>query len=526
MWVAQMTMRTDKFLVGLLILVSMMFNSGCDQNRNGANEILVDGDVVVLAANRHLAPGEKDGYYCSKILQVWEPLITNHEVTGKPEPGLAERWEMKEAGKVWQFSLRKDVYFHDGTKFNADAVLKNFERMQKGLKKSNFYAMDINTFYPGLVKYEKIDEYTIQLTFSTQNVDQLYHMMNFGSAMYSPACFDEQGNFREPAIGTGPFKIKENVAHQYVLLERNEQYYGTLAKSKQILIKNIPSPEVRYSALKAEEIMGVLDLNAIPPVLAEEIRQDDRFAVSVSKSMMTRFLLVNGSKFPFQDVRMRRALSLAIDRQALVSSLYLNYAKPTVNMINYTSPFYKELRVEHDLEQARALVEQVLKGKRYTLLYCIDGADPLQKGEAELIAYWLDQIGLDVKIQALEYSTMQAKLRRGEYDIARSQQGLPNGNPYFIFNAFMMPQGARNVGSSLGYKNQEVIDLMDEVKQCVSESKRQKIFDRLQEISAEELPIVPLFQDMNIVAYHKRLQGYRAQTYGITLSDIEVKRGE
>jgi len=518
-----MTKRMKLAFLILFMIFNMLFNVGCADNKNKSDKIPAE---IVLAAGRHLAPGEKDGYYCSKILQVWEPLITNNEISGRPMPCLANHWEMLEGGKIWRFNLRENVFFHDGTKFNADSVLKNFERMKKGLKKSNFYSMDINSFYPGLEKCEKIDEYTIQLTFKDQNVDQLYNMMNFGSAIYSPECFDDDGNFNGVAIGTGPFKIKENVANQYVLLERNEQYYGKLAKAKSILIKNIPNTEVRYSALKSEEVMGVLDLNAIPPVLAEEIKKDDRFSISVSKSTMIRFLLVNGNKFPFNDKRMRQALSLIIDRDALVNSLYFGYAEPTINIINYTSPFYKKIHVEYDSEKAKALAKEVLKEKRYEVTYCIDGSDPLQKGEAELIAYWLGRIGLDVKIQTLEQSTLIAKLRRGEYDIARSQQGLPNGNPYFIFDAFMMPKGARNVGNSLGYQNQEVIKLMDSLKQCVPDRARQKKFDRLQEISAEELPVVPLFQDMTIVAYNKHLQGYNAQAYGVTLSDIELKRGE
>lgn len=86
----------------------------------------------------------------------------------------------------------------------------------------------------------------------------------------------------------------------------------------EIIVRNIPNPDVRYAALKAGEILGVLDINAIPPFLADEIKQDDRFAISTNKSTMIRFLnTLNGSRFPFNDVRMRQAVSLAIDRKDL-----------------------------------------------------------------------------------------------------------------------------------------------------------------------------------------------------------------
>lgn len=100
---------------------------------------------------------------------------------------------------------------------------------------------------------------------------------------------------------------------------------------------------------------------------------------------------------------MRQAVSLAIDRKDLVQALYLNYAEPTANLLNYTSPYYKDYPVEYDPEKARKLAREVLGGQRCEVVYCINGGEPLQKGEAELISYWLQSIGSDVSIQSLEY---------------------------------------------------------------------------------------------------------------------------
>lgn len=347
-------------------------------------------------------------------------------------------------------------------------------------------------------------------------------MMDFGSPMYSPKCFDKDGNFSGFAIGTGPYKIKENALNKYVTLERYDDYYGSKARIKYITIKNIPNADVRYSALKSGEILGVLDLNAIPPFLADEIKKDGRFAVSTNKSTMVRFLALNGTKFPFNDVRMRQAVSLAVNRSNLVRALYLGYAQPTSNILNYTSPYYTGFPAEYAPEKARKLAAEVLGGKRCEIVYCINGSDPLQKGEAELIAYWLKDIGLDVTIQSLEYATMTHIIKKGEYNIARLQQGLPNGDPYSIFYTFMMPDGGRNVASSLGYKNDEVIRLMAEVKHTEDEGRRREIYTRLQQIGVEEQPLVPLFYDMNIVAYNKKLRNYRALTYGVDLAAAEM----
>ena len=508
----------------LLLTTAVLLLGGCGVQQTASEQeknITAENNAVFLAAGRNLAPGEKDGYYCSKILGVWEPLITKDE-NGLPKPCLATGWEMKDGGKEWIFHLRRGVQFHNGSPFNADAVIKNFERMKLGVKRSSFYGLDIKTFYPSLIRYEKIDDYTLKFLFAEPNVNQLYKMIDFGSPVYAPECFAPDGNFQGFAIGTGPYKITENVLNKYVRLTRSDTYYGTKAKVPEIVVRNIPNPDVRYAALKAGEILGVLDINAIPPFLAEEIKQDDRFAISTNKSTMIRFLALNGSRFPFNDVRMRQAVSLAIDRKDLVQALYLNYAEPTANLLNYTSPYYKDYPVEYDPEKARKLAREVLGGQRCEVVYCINGGEPLQKGEAELISYWLQSIGLDVTIQSLEYATMARQMRRGDYDIARVQQGLPNGDPYSIFYTFMMPDGSRNKISCLAYQNHELAALLQEAKHCTDENKRRAIYDRLQLISIEDQPVVPLFNDRSIVAYSKRLKNYDALVYGVNLAEIEL----
>lgn len=514
-------MKTFNKLALLIFLLIIL--AGCSKKNPAINNIgdATSDNTIVLAAGRHLAPGNYDAYYCSKTLGVWEPLITGDD-NGRPAPALAESWQILDGGKVWVFKLRQGVTFHDGTEFSADSVVKNFDRAKLGVKRSIFYGLDLNTFYPGLEKYEQVDKYTFKLTFKEANINQLYKMMDFGSPIFAPACFAANGNFNGPAIGTGPFKIKNNVLGKYVELERYEGYYGRKAQTKYITVRNIPNADVRYAALKAGEILGVLDINALPPFLATELAKDSRFEISTNKSGMIRFLALNGTNFPFNDQRMRRAVSLAINRPQLVEALYANYAKPSSNLLSYASPYHQESPPVYDLALAKKLAYEVLGDKRLELVYYFNASEPLQKSEAELIAYWLKDIGLDVQTRSLEYATLVHTIRKGQYHIARLQQGLPNGDPYPIFYSFMMPQGSRNRSSSLGYSNPEVAELLRQVKHSTYEPERQALYARLQELSIQEQPIVPLFNDISIVACSKRLKNYHALTYGLDLATVEL----
>lgn len=473
-------------------------------------------DEIVLAGYRNLAPGEKDGYYCSKILYVWEPLVTQDD-TGAPVPCLAESWEMSEDGKQWIFYLRQGVKFHDGSNFNADAVIANFDRMKMGIKSSSFYPLDIDAHYPNLETYEKVDDYTIRLTFSQPAPTQLYNMVNFGSAIYSPNCFDENGDFNGICIGTGPFKITENVLDEYVLLERFDDYWGEVAKAKNIRMRVIPDADTRFSALKSGEIMGVIDLNAIPTSLAVELEGNDEFVLATAKSTMIRFLCLNGTQFPFNDVRMRQAVSLALQRSVITEDIYDGFGTPTTNILNYSTPFYKEFPVEENMEKAKKLAAEVLGDERITVKYLYNGSEAAQKGEAELIASWLSEVGIDCELMPMEMTNMKEQMKTGDYGIARMQQGLSNSEPATIFRRFMLTSGDHNQNYCLDYQNDEVDSLMAEAESALDMDVRTECYNRIQEISTQEFPVVPLFNDMTLMAYSTKLTGYDAKLYGIEL---------
>ena len=134
-----------------------------------------------------------------------------------------------------------------------------------------------------------------------------YTMVNYGSAIFEPSCFAEDGTFAGFPIGTGPYVVTENVLGQYCVIERNDSYWGTPSIAKTFRFKVIPDAETRYTALRAGEVQGLCDLGAISPSQAAEIDGDPAYNVSVGDSGITHFLNVNGGAFPFNDVRMRRA---------------------------------------------------------------------------------------------------------------------------------------------------------------------------------------------------------------------------
>ena len=308
-------MRTFFRYLSLFLLLTCTFVfAGCgDAPKTGEEK------EIVLAAGRDLSPGEKDPYYSTVILKTWESLVGISD-DGKVMPMLATSWEANAEKTEWIFHLKKGVKFHDGGSFDAKAACENFYRVtHMGYKPSSFYGYLVSRIYPGLVKYEADDDYTLHLYFERPVPMLIYRMAGWGSAMFSPASFDrETGDFTKIAAGTGPFRIIDRKADDYTLLERFDGYHGEKAKAKRIRIRVITSAEARYSAMRSGEVQGVLDLGGLTPMMVRELTRTEDFSVDSAHSTISHYLSVNGGRFPFSDERMRRALDLAIDRGKIV----------------------------------------------------------------------------------------------------------------------------------------------------------------------------------------------------------------
>lgn len=485
-------------------------------------------DEIVLAAARDLAPGPHDAFYCSSLLEVWEPLI-DADTDGQPKPVLATSWEMSDDARVWIFHLRKGVHFHDGTPFNAQSVVKNFDRIAQGFRTSQFYYMSLDLMYPGLLTWQALDEYTVQLTFDRAMPQLPYLMAGWNSAQFSPQSFDAQGQFVTTAIGTGPFRLQEVRLGSHVLLINNEDYWGTRAKASRIRVRVIPTAETRFSALKAEEIMGVLDLGALTPALATELVKDSRFELETHKMTISHYLFLQGESGVFSDWRLRQAVSLGVDRKALARQYFYGYAVPTGNPINSTSPFGRVREPIYDPEKAKQLAHEVLGERRVSVRFLLSqqGSERYPYKEmAEWIQAEMKPLGLDLDIIILDSAAAAQEIRRGNYDMTLGIRGLSSMDPEDLFWEWLSSgeRGTANHGRHFGYSPAKADALLSELATTSSKTERQAVYDELQILAQEYAAVVPLFEDTNILVHNKKIRGYRPRIYGVTLSETEWVR--
>lgn len=507
------------FCISLLVLLNIIFLlSGC-KNRD-----ITEDTEIILAAGRDLSPGYKDPYFSTVILKTWEPLIAISD-DGDIEPKLALSWEANEFRTEWLFHLRKGVTFQDGEAFNANAVVENFKRFTNmGYRPSSFYGFAIERVYPGLLKAEAIDEHVLKLTFKRPVPMLIYRMAGWGSAMFSPRCFNaDTGDFISTARGTGPLYIADRKDNEYTVLKRFERYYGDKAKAKCFRIKVIPSPETRYSAMKSGEVHGVIDLGGLTPILARELVKDERFACNAAKSTISHYLTLNGRRFPFNDERMRIALNLAIDREKIVKYYFCGFGTPTMSFLNSTNPFTKVYKPHTDIEKAKKLAADVLQGKRQKIRFLLHQYGLTRypyKVISEYIQAELKPLGLDVEIVMVDNQASRKTMERGEFDMSIGTRGLPNLDPTWLLHEFFSTEGGMNKSSSFGYYNPVIENCFAQLEYTYPIPERAVLYTKIIHELLEHPAVVPLLEDTNLAVYDKRLGGYKAVTYGITLDKV------
>ena len=265
--------------------------------------------------------------------------------TGKPavlRPGLATSWEQSaDDKKTWIFHLRQGVKFHDGTPFDADAVIWNLDRFFKN-DSPQFEAAGsglMRARVPTMDTYRKIDDATVAI--STKMPASYFPFQAVYILFTAPSSFEKAGHdwgkvATLPAAGTGPFKIESVVSRQSVTLARNEDYWDTAHKAKvaKVLLLPIPEANTRLAALRS----GQVDWIEVPPPDGIDSLKQAGFVVTTgSYPHVWPWLYGLGEGSPLKDVRVRQALNYCVDRAGLVSLLN-GTAEPAVGWLKPSDP--------------------------------------------------------------------------------------------------------------------------------------------------------------------------------------------
>jgi len=515
--------RTKLVAILLCILMVLSVLTACTSKEDKALAEKNETTPVVIGVSRDSVQGSGDAYYCWQGSYVWESLTMNKG--GEIISWLATGWDHNDDCTEWTITLRQGVTFTDGEPFNAEAVLANINRWTHGIK-STYTTLSVAKTFPNLESMEATDEYTIVFKFSKPITVLEYNLADYGSPMFSPKCFDaETGVIGDYAVGTGPYVIVDHVEGQYVNLERNENYWGTKGIVKNITLKCITDAETRYSALVSDEVQGLADNGAINMQQAYDLCQarPDDFAMDKTLSHMSEFMIFNYNNEYLQDIRIREALSISLDRELINTALYSGLVTPGYSFLSNQSIFHYDVEGEYNLDKAISLAKEALGDNRIELNMIINSKKANEynlKAVAEYCKAEWAKLGIDLNISILESAQYTQRQKDGDYDMWLVTAGLNNADPCSTFTQYYSSTGSTNKNYNCGYSNPELDALLAEIPTIPSKEERAAKYVIVQQMLYDDFAGITLNYQVNVNIHSTAIEGYAGQTIGVNLPGI------
>ncbi|MBO0601712.1 ABC transporter substrate-binding protein [Sporosarcina sp. E16_3] len=466
-------------------------------------------------------------------VNLYETLLNFGEQDTTINPGLATEWEPSEDGLTYTFKLREGVKFHDGTDFNADAVVKNFERWANGdAEKFPYYSSMFGGFKGDeghVIDSVTADgENTVLIKLTRSQAPFLKNIAMSMFAIASPTAFElGDDQFERNPVGTGPFKFVEWKPNETITIEKFDDYWDEgLPKLKKIIFQSFPDNSARLNALMA----GGIDLaDGINPSDGKSIEDNEKLQLFERPSMNVGYLGLTVTRPPFDKKEVRQAINYAIDKQSIIDSFFEGRANVAKNPMPPSISGYNEdvEGYEYNPEKAKELLKSVGLEDGFEMdLWAMPVPRPYMpdgKKVAEVIQKNLADIGITAKIVSHEWATYLDLASKGDADAFMLGWTGDNGDAdNFLYT--LLDKDTIGSNNYTYYANDKLHDILIAAQTEVDEEKRNELYKEAQLIIHEDAPWVPLAHSTPLLGGAKNLSGFVPHPTGSDLlSNVEFK---
>lgn len=310
-------------------------------------------------------------------------------------PALAARWEVGGGGREYLFHLHPNVRYHDGAPFTADDVAFALDRARA----PDSTNAQKELFEP-IAEVSALDPLRARVRLKRPDGAILNSLGGGDAVIVSRA--SAANNMTHP-VGTGPFRFERWARGALITLTRNTEYWGAPARLDGVTIRTIPDASAGYAALMADDVDGFPDFPA--PELLPQIERDGRFRIAIGVTEGETILAMNNGRAPFNDLRVRRAISHAVDRRAVIQGAMFGYGTPIGTHFSPTHPAYLDLtgQYPYDPARARALLAEAGFPNGFRTTLALPPPGYARRG-GEIIAAQLRAIGIDAEIRNVEWA--------------------------------------------------------------------------------------------------------------------------
>jgi peptide/nickel transport system substrate-binding protein len=437
-------------------------------------------------------------------------------------PGLAESWEVDKSDvHRWLFKLRRGVKFHDGSDFNADAVIWNWEKIrnkdapQYDVKQAGEIAFRIAV----IKSYRKIDDYTVE--FTTTRPSSFVPFQVVYVLYSSPAQWEKVGRnwqaFAANPSGTGPFKMTRLVPRERAEYEANTEYWDPkrIPKADKVILLPMPEVTTRLAALRT----GQVDWIEVPPPDALPTLRQSGFQIFLRSYPHVWPYSLNLKGAPWDNKLVRQAANYAIDREGLCKSLLNETCTPATGIVYPGHPWFGHPKqtYTYDPKRAKELMKQAgYDGKRARTSFLIStsgSGQMLPLPMNEYVQENLREIGIDVELVPIEWNTLTVWGRKGFVE-EHAQTGAMNISYNFVepFSAFVrffhsasVPPRSVNI---TGYINPEADRLIEAAEASFEAQVRDETLGKLHELLIDDAPWIFVVHDLNPRAMSPKVKGF------------------
>ncbi len=408
---------------------------------------------------------------------------------GKIVPWLAERWHTADQ-RNYTFFLKRGVHFHNGREVKASDVKFVIER-----------AMNPETKHPYPGYYAAIgdivvkDDYTITFALKRPDANFLLNMARSGSVIYPREAVD---TLKSAPIGTGPFKVGEWVRGDHIVLVKNPDYHVKgLPKLNRVTYRFIPDPNAALAALKAGDIDAAMF--GIGPEHVPDLQKDPRFQVIIGETTNDVILAMNNSRKPYTDVRVRRAMTYAVDKKEVVKGAMFGLGRILGTNVDPLNPYFVDMSnaMPHDPAKARKLLAEAGYPNGFDTVLKVAPQYYYTVRTAEVLTSQLAKVGVKVKIEQIEWGQWLSRVwKEADYDLTI----IGHGEAWDVGNY-------ANPKYYYRYDSPKFQEVFKKSEVTVDDKARRALYAELQKILVEDAPVVWLYVHPRLAVTKKGVQG-------------------
>ena len=457
-------------------------------------------NVLVPAEFPHLDPGEtvSGDQYMVKY-HIYNRLFTFSEKM-EPIPDLVVNESVSKDGTAWTFDIRPGVKFHDGTPLSAEAIKYTIERLLKGTGNQRaLYTM---------IKEVQVKSDTRLVIVTNGSFPALRN--NFAhpdAGIVSPAADQKLGKlFGKQPVGAGPYKFGEWLTGDHLTLIRNDQYYGSKPFYERIEFKFVTDATTRTLMIDTGQSDVAL---RVPPNDLPRLRSNPSVKIDQVLGRNIYFAL-NQTKPPFNDVRVRKAVNYAVDKQAIIDRILFGAAKPSYSLVEAVQGTINAGFYAYDPDRAKSLIREAGAAGAKVVLLSPTTRYLLDAEVSQAVAGYLRQVGLDVEIRAIgDWPSFIDTVRRGEFHMHMLGWGGSTGDPDNAFRIQLHSNNAGKLWNAGSYRNPKVDHLIEEGSKEFDLAKRAKIYADIQKIVWDDAPWLFLHRLTIFIAHKSAIQGIK-----------------